>query len=962
MELGEFLAEDFSLKFLKWTEIILQEDKAVKLDAMYVLVRDSNYCDLIFIDGKGRKRKIQNVSKEVLISDFPLKDLSNLSDENIDNWKDVLGSLDGESATIEVGETTSLNPGEQPVITNSGTSKDAIFNFAIPVGDTGLSATIYIGEVVTVNPEEEANVINVGNENNAVFNFEIPKGEKGDDGEFILEYNDPEDTIASDITTRADLNSGVMVNYRETTTWYDGSPINDTLIDNDIFIKIGNIYKRKTIDPNTLLKVDTIVDLRNQNGYYEGHEISLLGYYMTGDKQPLNYKFTINNFNTNVDDGGSIIKSSKGSWIAQFDTKVSIKDFGALGDGVFDNCLILQRVVDFCIQRNFIMYIPKGVFVTDSSKVGGNNHAIMLNNWTAEMQGLHMKGEGKGVSIIKEADGATNAGGRYTRMFYCYLGINTTDYRERGSYIFEGITFDKNARGNVNNEVLYFYEQSHIITFAGNGNSYIPEVISKDCEFVDKIGGGINFSSSTHGRIGAITIDNLYSINHPNVTRSAVESSNRFGQRGCVEVVMSSSNCIISDSNMIYSQTEPVLEATKDRPRHYNISNSRIDVFEYTDRSYYAYINCTNLTSKDEFLVRYTQCNVTNSTVSVKGFITSRNLQINNCTIKIPYNELDNTITPFSFAYVSGVTGLNQLSVSDSVFEIDSTNVNLLPTGNLINGGTGDYSNYNFIRAFTNCVFDTRVEKTANCLNNGTWRFQGCNIVGYGTEALIIGHSLAGGGRYSNVTIIDCEYSKVTNKIFALNTQQPNHYTYIKVENVPFSKLYRILGTGEYYDKFKAEGFVSASIPLGSSTHAPKGLLVENSGDKISTNIKGWIKKITSASSSSTDWEIIPYVANIATEVREGLVKKSAAVANVTASDTTNVTLTDLVTVTSPDAADLPTVITLLNELKAKYNLNVPMTNDIKAKYNVSSALSNANKVTTNAKLTADRTSGQQTP
>lgn len=58
MELKQFLEEDFSLKFLKWTEIILQEDKATKPDSMYILEKDKKFCDVIFIDDRGNKRKV----------------------------------------------------------------------------------------------------------------------------------------------------------------------------------------------------------------------------------------------------------------------------------------------------------------------------------------------------------------------------------------------------------------------------------------------------------------------------------------------------------------------------------------------------------------------------------------------------------------------------------------------------------------------------------------------------------------------------------------------------------------------------------------------------------------------------------------------------------------------------------------------------------------------------------------
>lgn len=146
-------------------------------------------------------------------------------------------------------------------------------------------------------------------------------------------YNDAAETPALQIEKRIDFNDGYDVNYSIDATWYDGTPITDARVDDDIFVKIDGVFKRKLINKKSLLKINTIADLRLQNGYYEGQEITLLGYYSSGDKQPLNYKFTIENFSTNIDDGGSIIKSSKGTWIAQFNDAVDIRDFGAKSDG-----------------------------------------------------------------------------------------------------------------------------------------------------------------------------------------------------------------------------------------------------------------------------------------------------------------------------------------------------------------------------------------------------------------------------------------------------------------------------------------------------------------------------------------------------------------------------------------------------------------------------------------------------
>ena len=57
-------------------------------------------------------------------------------------------------------------------------------------------------------------------------------------------YND--ETLAGDILKRVDKNTGENVNYRETTTWYDRSAMDDVKVDNIVFKKINNKYYRRT--------------------------------------------------------------------------------------------------------------------------------------------------------------------------------------------------------------------------------------------------------------------------------------------------------------------------------------------------------------------------------------------------------------------------------------------------------------------------------------------------------------------------------------------------------------------------------------------------------------------------------------------------------------------------------------------------------------------------------------------
>ena len=57
-----------------------------------------------------------------------------------------------------------------------------------------------------------------------------------------LKYNNVSEAEAVDIIQRVDEFTGENVNYRETTTWHDGSDINDSKVDGFIYKKIGSKY------------------------------------------------------------------------------------------------------------------------------------------------------------------------------------------------------------------------------------------------------------------------------------------------------------------------------------------------------------------------------------------------------------------------------------------------------------------------------------------------------------------------------------------------------------------------------------------------------------------------------------------------------------------------------------------------------------------------------------------------
>ena len=88
-------------------------------------------------------------------------------------------AMKGDAATISVGTVTTLEPGSDATVTNSGTSYSAVFDFGIPKGAKGDPATVTIGTVETLPAGSPATITNSGTTTDAIFNFSIPRGATG---------------------------------------------------------------------------------------------------------------------------------------------------------------------------------------------------------------------------------------------------------------------------------------------------------------------------------------------------------------------------------------------------------------------------------------------------------------------------------------------------------------------------------------------------------------------------------------------------------------------------------------------------------------------------------------------------------------------------------------------------------------------------------------------------------------
>lgn len=136
----------------------------------------------------------------------------------------MLSIKDGASATVEVGETTTLPAGEQATVTNSGSDTNVVLDFAIPQGEQGLTGTVTVGNTITGQPGTEAVVENAGDEHNAILNFTIPRGEPGEPG------NDPNAVHF----TQQDLTEVQQQQARQNIGAADAQTVEDILGGNEI--------------------------------------------------------------------------------------------------------------------------------------------------------------------------------------------------------------------------------------------------------------------------------------------------------------------------------------------------------------------------------------------------------------------------------------------------------------------------------------------------------------------------------------------------------------------------------------------------------------------------------------------------------------------------------------------------------------------------------------------------------
>lgn len=113
----------------------------------------------------------------------------------------------GEAATISVGTTTTLAPGNNATVTNSGTSQTAVFNFGIPKGADGTDGEdgVSVTGVALISTSGRVKTYRMSFSDSSYFDFDVTDGENGSGaGDMVQSDYDPNQTV---------YNAGGIVSY-----------------------------------------------------------------------------------------------------------------------------------------------------------------------------------------------------------------------------------------------------------------------------------------------------------------------------------------------------------------------------------------------------------------------------------------------------------------------------------------------------------------------------------------------------------------------------------------------------------------------------------------------------------------------------------------------------------------------------------------------------------------------------
>lgn len=389
-----------------------------------------------------------------------------------------------------------------------------------------------------------------------------------------------------------------------------------------------------------------------------------------------------------------------GCFVAVSETEeVNIQRYGCWANGVDDDSVQVQRALLSSVNSGLMSYAPAGTYLKGFAL--DTTWAIAGSRWyefTYPADALiGMRGDGKGVTVFKVADGLISARGRFTYTFGTASGTV-------GDMIQRDYTIDQNGTNNPlgGGDPLYEFEQAHCWNIGAHNDR-----VFSDIEIVDKVGGGIVHSAgaSNYTKLDGIT---------------SRDFSDNFGQRGDIEFQGFPRVVEVIGPKVDYLQTEPNSLNPDGFITRVQIIGGEIGVLDC------AGVNNNDLTEFDLIGVKTTIATILSSSTilaqdcdfAIQGNAASEwndpQLTVNGGKIRFLVDTGD-----ISYIYPRVVSDVKDYKwdFNNVEFLIESSDPGFVPAGNgrvfnMLSAYSG--TNDHVLRIKNNCRFDPRFKQICN--------------------------------------------------------------------------------------------------------------------------------------------------------------------------------------------------------------------------------------------------------
>jgi hypothetical protein len=412
---------------------------------------------------------------------------------------------------------------------------------------------------------------------------------------------------------------------------------------------------------------------------------------------------------------------------------VSVKDFGAVGDGVTNDNNALELAFQYAADSGDALYVPDGTYLVDRG-VG------YLTSIPSGRFVLHGNGAS---SVLKMSDGGITSD--FAKIF-SFQPTDDVELIEIGS-----LTLDMNARGSAAPAGDFDYQHCHAISVEPQiavtvGHCRFPGLIIKD-----PVADGINIAPNVLATIDTVQINDFLEIDRTR-TRSSIECSNL------------PNSLVITGARCSRIETETLNPSTT--TKRILISNCHVDVLDLLEdltavptmvETTLSGVVVANAADIYNMRVMASNCKFRLATSGTFGYLYKS--EFTGCTFLHPYDSGAGSIQSFNPFWRS--TNANVVIEFNSCkFLIDSDNEAITPTGYLVapshTPAPADVDKFRL--TFNNCKFDKRAQGSINALRNGTW-FLNHNHYGGTTTAVQVGVTV---GFASDVTINGGNFRDVT--------------------------------------------------------------------------------------------------------------------------------------------------------------------------------------------------------